>query len=260
MKAIILSAGQGRRLLPHTRALPKCLLSVHGGRSMLELQLQTLAACGVERATVMTGFGFQSVEEALADIATPGLEMRTEFNPFYATSDNLITTWVARAQMDEDFLLLNGDTLFEAEVLRRLLAAETAPICLAVDRKSSYDDDDMKVALGAGSRVLAIAKKLESHEPAGEAIGMTLFRGAGVEAFREALDAAVRREESVRAWYPSVLSDLAKRMPIRAVSIHGLWWSEIDCPADLESVRAALRRRAARERESVAAKHSAGLR
>ena len=43
MKAIILSAGQGRRLLPLTEDTPKCLLPL-SGRSLLEWQLRALAA------------------------------------------------------------------------------------------------------------------------------------------------------------------------------------------------------------------------
>jgi choline kinase len=260
MKAIILSAGQGRRLLPLTQAIPKCLVRVQRDRSILELQLRALAACGVQRATVMTGFGAERVEEALGRIGVDGLAVRDQYNPVYATTDNLVTTWLARDQMDTDFVLLNGDTLFEPDVLRRLLDAEANPISIVVDRKPYYDDDDMKVALGPGSRVRAIGKKLEGHDVDAEAIGMTLFRGAGVGVFVEALDAAVRRPEALRAWYPSVLNEVAAKFPVTAVSIHGLWWAEIDCKEDLASVRAALRRPVARQREAAVTRRSASAR
>jgi choline kinase len=252
MKAILLSAGQGRRLLPLTHSIPKCLIRVQGERTMLEHQLRALDECGVERVTVMTGFASERVEQALARMAIGGVEVRTQYNPVYATTDNLITAWLARDQMAEDFVLLNGDTLFESEVLRRVLAAPEAPISIAVDRKAFYDDDDMKVALAAREpRVREIGKKIE-HATDAEAIGMTLFRGAGAASFVAALDAAVRRTEALRAWYPSVLHALAAKDAVRAVSIEGLWWSEIDDRDDLVAVRAALRRAAARERPAAA--------
>ena len=50
MRAIILSAGQGKRLLPLTQDTPKCLLEVSDGVSVLSHQLQALAACGIEEA------------------------------------------------------------------------------------------------------------------------------------------------------------------------------------------------------------------
>ena len=61
MRAIVLSAGQGKRLLPLTATKPKCLLEVRDRRTLLDQQLQTLARCGVEQATVLTGFGADHV-------------------------------------------------------------------------------------------------------------------------------------------------------------------------------------------------------
>src|SRR3546814_11301517 len=53
MKAIILSAGQGRRLLPLTRRRPKCLINL-SGISILAWQLFALRAAGVEEVVVVT--------------------------------------------------------------------------------------------------------------------------------------------------------------------------------------------------------------
>ena len=124
MRAVVLSAGQGRRLLPLTAAVPKCLLPVDGDRSMLEVQLRGLARGGITRATVVTGFAAARVERFLAETPIPGLTVDTLFNPFYSLSDNLATCWLAREVMSEDFLLLNGDTLFEHRLLRRVLAGD----------------------------------------------------------------------------------------------------------------------------------------
>ena len=73
MKAIVLSAGQGKRLLPLTAESPKCLLPLTDGASVLEVQLRALARCGVERATVVIGFGAERVERVLAATPIAGL-------------------------------------------------------------------------------------------------------------------------------------------------------------------------------------------
>ena len=98
MRAIVLSAGQGRRLLPLTERKPKCLLEV-GDRTLLELQLRALARCGVEHATVVVGFGAEHVEEFLEACPIPGMKVEALFNPFYVASDNLATCWIARVAM-----------------------------------------------------------------------------------------------------------------------------------------------------------------
>ncbi len=109
MKAIILSAGQGSRLGHLTAERPKCLIEF-AGRSLLDRQLDTLAACGVDEAVVVTGFRDDQVEAALAR-RIGGPRVRTVFNPFY-TVDHLLTVPIrqfklaktaaqARDKMDE---------------------------------------------------------------------------------------------------------------------------------------------------------------
>lgn len=239
MKAIVLSAGQGRRLLPLTTELPKCLLPVDGEVSVLRRQLEVLAAGGIRRALVVTGFAARRVEEHLAQNPVPGLSVETLFNPFYASSDNLATCWLARTAMTEDFLLLNGDTLFERGVLERVLAAPQAPITVTIDHKPGYDDDDMKVSLDAGGRLLAIGKSLPDDAVGAESIGLLAFRESGAKQFVDGLEEAVRQEGSLRRWYLSVVNALAQETAVETCSIQGLWWQEIDSAEDLARARRA---------------------
>lgn len=239
MKAIILSAGQGKRLLPLTQEEPKCLLPIDEHRLVLELQLEALEHCGIERATVMIGFGAARVEQFLTRYLTHRLQIHTRYNPFFATSNNLATCWLAIPEMTEDFILLNGDTVFEPSVLQRLLTSPEAPVTLTIDQKdTAYDDDDMKVSLNGGSRLKAVGKTLPPALTHGESIGLMRFCGRGVEAFRTALDAAIREPEGLHKWYLSVIHSMAAHEHVDTVSIKGRWWGEIDTPADLAKVRA----------------------
>lgn len=249
MRAIILSAGQGRRLLPLTESTPKCLLPVDCGRSVLEVQLRALASCGVNQVTVMVGFGADEVERTLAGLDVPGLEVDTFFNPFFKLTDNLVTVWLAQQHMKGEFILLNGDTLFDTPVLERLLGAPFAPLTLAVNEKPSYDADDMKVSLGGGRQLRAVGKTLDLDVVDCESIGLMVFRGEGVTAFRAALDRSVRDENALGAWYLSVINSLADEIPVQTAPITGLWWGEVDSPEDLETVRAFFD---ARERKRLA--------
>ena len=204
MRAIILSAGQGRRLLPLTRDVPKCLLEVHGPDTLLDVQLRTLAACGVHHASVMVGFGADRIEDHLARHPVAGIEVRTRYNPFYSISDNLVTAWLSRSEMKGDFLYLNGDTLFDPRILEHLVQSAHEPITLAVNRKRSYDDDDMRVALrprsGGTRRLEAVGKRLPDADVDGESIGLMLFRGGGGRAFHDALEwAAIERRVRLAA-------------------------------------------------------------
>ena len=210
-------------------------------RSALELQLWNLAACGVHHACVMVGFGAGDVETELGQISIPGLTVETQYNPFYKISDNLITCWMARAAMVDDFVLLNGDTLFETAVLETLLASPEARVTLAINRKRKYDEDDMKVEL-AGRQLVAVGKTLDEGIVDGESIGMMVFRNDGPAAFRNALEAAVRNPDALKAWYLSVICDMAATGRVETADIGDLWWGEVDCQEDLMEVRSALER------------------
>jgi choline kinase len=239
MKAVILSAGQGRRLLPLTTSTPKCALSIHG-RSLLEWQLSELIRCGIDRITVVVGFGADRVEQIVAG-RRGQRPIRTLFNPFFAVADNLASCWVARTEMIGDFLLLNGDTMFEAAVVQRLLGTAPRPVTVATDHKAAYDADDMKVSL-AGDKLLRVGKDLPPEQVDGESIGMLLFRGEGPALFRAAVEQALRDSRALDQWYLSVIDEMARAGLAWTVSMQGLQWIEIDSAADLdEAVKLAVR-------------------
>jgi choline kinase len=231
LKAVILSAGQGRRLLPLTADIPKCLLRI-GGLSILEWQLQELAKCGIDHVKVVVGFGAGKVETLLDEYIQKGL-VRTIYNPFYAVADNLASCWVARHEMTEDFIILNGDTLFESTVLTRLLAAHPHPVTLVTDCKELYDADDMKVQLN-GKTLTRVGKDIPPSEAHGESIGMIMFRGEGPALFSQAVEYALRQPESLKKWYLSIIDELAQSGKVSTVSIKGLRWTEIDNSADFD--------------------------
>ncbi len=229
MKAIILSAGQGRRLMPLTESVPKCCLHLHGV-SILEWQIRSLSSCGIEEVVVVTGFGHQAVENILKN--SSGIAVRTLYNPFYALSDNLGTCWVARSEMREPFVLINGDTLFEAEVMKRLLTeAGEYPITLATDRKNSYDDDDMKIHSQRG-RLLRVGKKLDMNVVNGESIGMMVFSANGAETFVQKVESLMESTDGLKRWYLSAIDELAQTGSVGMASVCGLGWCEVDDLAD----------------------------
>jgi len=236
MMAIILSAGHGSRLLPLTADQPKCLLSL-AGRPLIEWQIRHLEASGVRDVVVVVGFRAESVETALARLDGHGLHIRTIFNPFYKVAENVASCWMARHEMDRDFLLLNGDVVFEPAVARTAIAGAREPISVTINRPSEYDEDDMKVEL-AGDRVLAIGKDLPIHRVGAESIGMMIFRGDGPRLFAQELDLVMRTPEGTRSWFTQVIHRMAGRGLVGSAAIDGLDWGEIDFHDDLEAMRA----------------------
>jgi len=230
MKAIILSAGQGRRLMPLTEVTPKCCLRPWGDVSILEWQISQMAVSGIDEVVVVTGFGHDAVEEVVSRIKS--IRVRTLFNPFYRLSDNLGTCWVARHEMNGPFVLVNGDTLFEAAVLQHLLKdAGRFPITLATDQKVSYDDDDMKI-WSERDRLCRVGKKLDRSHVNGESIGMMVFHKAGAQLFVRKIEDLMQKGDGLNRWYLSAIDEMAQTGAVGISSIHGLSWCEVDDPVD----------------------------
>ena len=235
-KAIILSAGQGSRLLPLTADQPKCLIDF-AGKSLIAWQVESLAANGITEIAVVTGFRDAKLNAALAELHHPGVTIRTVFNPFYKVADNLGSCWIVREEMDQDFIILNGDTLISPDIVARLIAGAASPITVTIDVKDSYDLDDMKVQRD-GERLLQIGKRLETHETNAESIGMLAFSGEGPSIFRKQVETMMRTPEGVLNWYLKAIHALAPSGVVGTVSIEGLDWAEVDFPEDLPIARA----------------------
>jgi choline kinase len=236
MKAIILSAGQGSRLGHLVDERPKCLIDFNG-RTLLDRQLDTLEANGVHEAVVVTGFHDDRVEEALAK-RSGGPNVRTIFNPFFKVADNTGSLYMAREEMSGDCLVWNGDTLVSNALMRRVVGNDRSGICVTVDRKPSYDDDDMKVIRDEdGGRLRAIGKRISQGVNA-ESIGLLAFRSGGAELFRDAIERAMRTSEGTTIWYLRVIHHLAQNGQVWTLDIQGEEWGEVDFPPDVEAARA----------------------
>lgn len=237
--AILLSAGQGSRLLPLTAERPKCLIEF-SGKSLLAWQIETLANCGVNRFDVVTGFMTDMVEAEIDRIARarPDLSLNVRFNPFFKVADNLGSCWIARDAMRGDFLILNGDTLISHGIVEMVQAGSEWPIAVTIDVKADYDSDDMKVSRGPDGRLLRIGKTLSADQSNAESIGLLAFRGDGADLFREAVRKAMRTPEGVQHWYLKVIDSLAGSGRVGTVSIEGGDWAEVDFLNDIEAAAA----------------------
>ncbi|WP_260925647.1 phosphocholine cytidylyltransferase family protein [Novosphingobium sp. 9] len=238
--AILLSAGQGSRLLPLTAERPKCMIDF-SGKSLIAWQIEMLARGGFKRIDIVTGFMTDMLDEHLAAIEIPGVEIKTFYNPFFKVADNLGSCWIVRHRMQGDFVILNGDTLVSEEIVAKVQEGALAPdgkpwpITVTVDVKADgYDSDDMKVEREADGRLVHIGKTLTAAQSNAESIGFLAFRGEGVDLFRETVRKVMRTPEGVQHWYLKVIDWIAPTMQVGTVSIEGLGWGEVDFLNDIE--------------------------
>ena len=146
--------------------------------------------CGISEVVIVVGFGFEKVENFLRNYDGLGMRIKTLYNPFYQTTNSLTSLWIARGEMNEDIVVINGDDVFEIEVLDKALAVNGEKICLPIKRKLTYEDEDMKVQLDNG-RIQGISKSIKKNISA-ESVGLRVFRDTGVEIIKRAIEEEMR--------------------------------------------------------------------
>ncbi len=117
--ALLLAAGTGSRLYPLTQNAPKCLTIVNG-MSILERLIFSLNQHGFKRLVVVTGHLENHIRDFLGnqvgDIAIDYIS-----SPLYKTTNNIYSLWMAREVINEPFLLLESDLLFDESLLDAML-------------------------------------------------------------------------------------------------------------------------------------------
>lgn len=132
MRAMVLAAGLGTRLLPLTRLRPKCLMPVYN-QPLLAIWLHHLAGAGASRVVVNTHHLASMVRDELPRLAPPGLEVLESHEPeILGTGGALVAA--ARKLGRAPFLLANSDVLCSADPtpLIKYLQETGAVACLGL--------------------------------------------------------------------------------------------------------------------------------
>lgn len=262
-RAIMIAAGRGRRLGPHTEEVPKCMVQV-GRAPILGWQWKALAAAGITELVMIRGY----LAEVLTAFAR-GLCPDVSFvdNLEWASNNVLLSLACARAALDQPVLLSYSDILFTPEVARAA-AASPAEIGLVIDRRfrdiyvgrDQHPLDEAEVAsLAADGSVAKVGKRaLPAAEAVGEFIGLAKLGERGAATFAAALDDLAARYadrqhepfQRAQTFRNAYLTDLLQELidsgtasssgalgePVQPVWIEGQW-REIDTEQDLERAR-----------------------
>ncbi len=229
--AVILAAGPSTGFGSLTTNKHKCMLDV-GGSTIISHQLDNLRACGItdDRITVVIGHNHHQIE---AYLRGEGFLGRFVYNPWYATTNMLVSLWLARET--HNLILVYGDIIFERSILSDLLATKGS-VALAVDADSEMGPEDEKVMVRDGT-VLRASKELDPAQCAGEFIGLARLDSSASTALLQEMD-AVTRAGGMMEFLTVALERLAARgIPLQVMPTNGRAWNDNDCLADLDRSR-----------------------
>jgi len=237
MKIIILAAGKGERLYPLTKNTPKPLIDLGDGETLLEKQLKSLSESHViDEVIIVIGYLYEQIESKLKNFKTK-LKIKTLYNPFYEMSNNLITLWLSKYEMTEDFLITNGDNLFTSDVVSDLVNTTNDGIYVTICYKDSLGQDDMKVILDENKKVIRVSKEIEDSIT--ESIGLVKVQGEKYRnIYQEVLEQLARNKNYINKFWLETFNILVdKGVEINSFKIDRDKWREVDFHFDLKDLK-----------------------
>jgi bifunctional UDP-N-acetylglucosamine pyrophosphorylase/glucosamine-1-phosphate N-acetyltransferase len=230
MKAVLLAAGEGVRLLPITATRPKHLIKI-AGKPILQFCLEAVKGAGISEAIVVTHYMGDSIRSYFGDGEKIGLKLT------YVEQKEILGTGnaaeVAEPYVNDDFILIYGDLLFGQDSVKKVLSqfknGKTAAVMgvVPVDKPESYGI----IEQDAKGEVMRIVEK-----PAA-GIAPSNLANAGVYAFsKKIFDKIKKTKASIRGEWEltdaiTMLAEEGKK--VLAAELSKDDWFDVGRPWDL---------------------------
>lgn len=228
MKALILAAGMGTRLVPVSANIPKAMVPVNG-KPILVKQIENLIDNDVTDIAVVVGYKGEVIKELV--------NQRFSFvhiieSPNYATTNNMYSAYLAKEWVGHSpFIMMNGDVFFDSVIIKDLCDNEVNDlICTDVGQ---YMEESMKVVEQNG-RLTEISKDIPRELALGVSIDVYKFSEQSGGSFFEKCFEYIHGKREVNLWSEVALNDTLKVHRFLPCHIRGRWF-EIDTLEDLAS-------------------------
>jgi choline kinase len=180
MKAIILVAGEGKRLHPLTKNIPKCMVDLFG-MSLLERQIKIFKKCNIDDIIIVGGYLNESIQ-------IPGIKKYQ--NDDYDSTNMLESLFCAKNEFDDSIIISYGDIIFEKKVLQSLLDSKN-DYSIIIDkqwkelwlsRMENPIDDAESLKIDSNGFITDIGQKVNNvDEIEGQYIGLMKFHEQGLQ-------------------------------------------------------------------------------
>lgn len=208
------------------------------GKPILVHTLDTLSDCGLSEVVIIVGHQKDKIVKLIGD-RFRCLDVTYVDAPLYQETNNLYSLWEARNYCDEDLILIEGDLVFDREVLTRLL--ESGGNSMAVSRYQSWHSGTVVEETDSGHAERFVMGTEQGsgfvYRDTWKTVNIYILRRDFLtEQFVPALDSSVT-SGNLNAFYESVLRDLVanNKVDLLVVNVGDLRWYEVDDYADLQA-------------------------
>ncbi|CAN5172272.1 UTP--glucose-1-phosphate uridylyltransferase [soil metagenome] len=219
---VILAAGMGSRL---GRSLPKPLTELGDGRTIMQQQFDNIhQAFGNDaQVTIVVGYKLEHIIEAFPNADFVYNEQYDQTN----TSKSLLRA--LRASKDGGVLWMNGDVVFDPEVLVRVGDMVARDKSFVSVNTAKVSDEEVKYTVDENGHINELSKTVKNG--LGEAVGINYVASGDKAALVRQLGRVGDQDYFERGIEVSIANDGARFTPI---DISDLYAVEIDFAEDLD--------------------------
>jgi len=237
MKAIILAAGEGKRLMPYTSGIPKCMVNV-GGRPLIEYQIDILKKSGINDIIIVKGHHENKIK-------INGTKSFT--NKRYYETNMVSSLFCAESELNGEVIISYGDIVYSDSILKKLIKSKHN-ISVAIDlewkrywieRFENPLDDAESLVLDKKGRIVDIGKPAQNYTQInGQYIGLMKFSSQGIKSLKKIFYKSkeakqIQNKNLSNAFMTDLLQTLIDEgINVWPVNVQGEW-VEIDTVIDL---------------------------
>jgi choline kinase len=228
--ALLLAAGTGSRLAPLTDRTAKCRVLVDK-ISILERLVDSLRLHNFKRLIIVVGHQANSIRDFLGTQAG-GMKITYITSPVYKTTNNIYSLWLARKEINEPFLLIESDLVFNPEMLKDMLH----PDRIAVSKLRPWMNGTT-VTINSHQKVKAFHKDIQkTDERQYKTVNIYSLSVPTWKLIRKRLDHHISNN-MVNDYYETVFTDMVTEgcLSFTPVLFDADRWYEIDTIADLHA-------------------------
>ncbi|MEM2264976.1 MAG: sugar phosphate nucleotidyltransferase [Nitrososphaerota archaeon] len=230
MKAVILAAGKGTRLLPITETIPKGMLEIAPGKTIIDLIISNLEEIGIKEIIIVTRPKFSHLFNERYGVRVKIVE--TEYEEF-GNLHSLETVFKQLDIEDDEVLVIMSDHIFEVKMLRKLIERKKRGklITICVDKNPPWYtvQEGLKIRLDE-SKVIDLGKDVPPYH--GTDTGLFIFSKEIQPFIQEVINEYGPNAEIITLLKRAKDLDL-----IGYVDVTGCTWIDIDTPQDLEKAK-----------------------
>lgn len=236
-KAIILLAGESRRLWPKTKAFHKSLLIINQ-RALLWYSITNLISVGVEEFILVIGHQGNLIRTFIKE-EFPQLKVIFIENNQYQKFNNVYSFYLGLKSLNDcNFFRLEGDLIYTKTILQKLIKSPHQ-INVAVHKKKKIEPDEFCIQYDANAKSITnFSKNIPIEKSYGEAKGIEFVRSESLllikKSFEELIQTSDMQGFSEQAY---LLAHTQWNIPLSIVNLSkNDAWMEVDTEEDLKSL------------------------